>query len=76
MLHILGIGARWNKGNSPSDLVDQNCNYRGAEANAVYRSLTGCPTVPVEKVTNAQGALTCFHWYEKQKKEMLVMESW
>jgi hypothetical protein len=67
MLHILGIGARWGKGNTPADIVDENCNYRGAEANSVYKALTGCSSVPVEKVRNQQGDISCFHWYDESK---------
>lgn len=73
MLHILGMGTRWGRGFTPYDIVDQNCNYGGAEANSVYRSLTGCSAVPLEKVTNQNGELACFHWYGHRRMKILVV---
>jgi hypothetical protein len=57
--HILGIGNNWRLATTP--LVNNNCEYTGAEAVAVYRTLSGCANgFPLAECTNGHWSEDCF----------------
>lgn len=57
--HVLGIGNNWRLANEP--LVNDNCEYTGPAATAVYRELSGCTTgFPLAECTNGHWSEDCF----------------
>ncbi|CAJ1937838.1 unnamed protein product [Cylindrotheca closterium] len=57
--HVLGIGNNWRLANAP--LVNGACEYTGAAATAVYRTLSQCTTgFPLAECTNGHWSEACF----------------
>lgn len=57
--HILGIGNNWRLNTSP--LVNSNCEYTGAAAVEVYRTLSGCANgFPLAECNNGHWSEACF----------------
>eukprot|EP00980_Cylindrotheca_fusiformis_P030734 scaffold25332_cov186-Cylindrotheca_fusiformis.AAC.1 len=57
--HVLGVGNTWRLENQP--LVNDNCEFIGPAATAVYRELSGCANgFPPVECTNGHWSEDCF----------------
>jgi hypothetical protein len=58
MLHVIGFGTLWGEVG-----ISGSCgSYAGANANAEYRAITGCSSVPIEQ--DGEPGTKCGHWDE------------